>query len=127
MDKETFGTIFSSLKKHAEDWLTTRLAIYKLKGIRLVSKIAGNLTWVLISLFLFFLFSVFFWLTLGFWLSHYTGSHVTGFGIVSLAVLLKIVLLAAFRKQLFINPMIRKMIKKAYNELQEEEEPKKEK
>src|SRR5688500_2377526 len=124
MEKETLGTFFSSVKEHSETWFGAKARIYKLKGIRLFSKIAGNFTWLLISLFLFILFSVFIGLTLGFWLSNYTGSYVFGFGIVTLLILLKIFLLAAFRKKLFINPVIRIMIKKAYSEFEEEEDSK---
>ncbi len=124
MEKETFGTFFNSVKEHAENWFTARLNFYKLKGIRLFAKIAGNFTWFIISLFLFLLFSVFIGLTLGFWLSNVTGSNVLGFGIVTLLILLKIVLLYVFRKKLFINPMIRLMIKQVYGELQDEKEVK---
>ncbi|MEK7225874.1 MAG: hypothetical protein AAB221_09350, partial [Bacteroidota bacterium] len=104
MEKETFGSFFSSVKEHSQNWFESRLTIYKLKGIRLLSKIAGNFTWLIISLFLFLLFSVFAGLTLGFWLSNYTGSYTIGFGIVTLLILLKIVLLTIFRKKIFINP-----------------------
>ena len=123
MEKASFGTFFSSVKQHSENWVEAKTSLWKLKGIRLVSKLAGSLTWLIVSLFLFLLFSVFIGLTLGFWLSNYTGSNVMGFGIVTLLIMLMILLLAAFRKKLFINPMIRKMIKKAYSDLKEEEEP----
>ncbi len=122
MEKETFGTFLSSIKEDSQKWFETRVNIYKLKAIRLLSKITGNLAWFIISLFLFLLFSVFFGLTLGFWLSSYTGSYITGFGIVTLLILLKIVLLTVFRRKFFINPMIRMMIKQAYGELHKEEE-----
>ena len=124
MEKETFGTFFSSVKEHSENWLDARTRIYQLKGIRLFSKIAGKFVWLIISLFLFLLFSTFIGLTLGFWLSHYTGSNVIGFGIVALVILLKIVLLTAFRRELFINPIVKKMINRAYNEFKQEENKK---
>ena len=122
MEKETFGTFFNTAKEHSQNWIEARLNVYKLKVIRLLSKIAGNFSWLIISLFLFLLFSMFIGLTIGFWLSSYLGSYTAGFGIVSLLILLKIGILAAFRKRLFINPMIRLMIKQSYNELKEDEE-----
>ena len=121
MESETFGTFFNNVKEHSQNWFETRVNIYKLKVIRLLSKLAGNLAWLIISLFLFLLFSIFIGLTLGFWLSSHLGSYTAGFGIVTLLILVKISLLAIFRKKLFINPMIRIMIKQSYYELQEEE------
>jgi hypothetical protein len=121
MEKETFGTFMHAAKEHSRNWFETRLNLCKLKGIRLFAKMAGNFTWLIISLFLFFLFSVFAGLTLGFWLSSYLGNYTAGFGIVTLLIMLKIGLLALFRKKLFINPVIRKMIKQSCNEFSEEE------
>ena len=126
MEKETFGKFFSSVKEQSQQWMQARLNLYKLKAIRLFSKIAGNFAWLIISLFLLLLFSIFVGLTLAFWLSSYTGSYIIGFGIVTLLILLKIALLALFRKKLFINPIIRIMIKQTYSVLKDEKETKKE-
>lgn len=121
MEKETFGTVFSSVKEHSQNWVDAKMKVYQLIAIKLLSKLAGNLTWFIISLFLFFLLSVFIGLTIGFWLSNYYGSYTVGFGIVALLILLKIVLLAVLRKKIFINPMIRKIIRQANSEWKEEE------
>ena len=94
------------LKEYAE----TRYEIYRLKGVRTVSKTAGFLAWIIISLFLLFLVIIFGGMTLGYWLSNLFNSLVLGFGITTLFLLLVFVLLAVFRRQLFINPVITRII-----------------
>jgi hypothetical protein len=115
-DTENLGSFFKENKNLVKEYFDTRLEIYKLKLIRIFSKSAGNLIWIIISLFLILLFAVFLALVGGFWLSDLTGSYIKGFGIITLIILLKIVLLTLFRKTLFINPIIRLIVSKAADE-----------
>ena len=94
------------LKEYAE----IRYEIYRLKGIRTVSKTAGFLGWVIISLFLLFLVIIFGGMTLAYWLSDVFSSTIMGFGITTLFLLLVFALLAVFRKRLFINPVISSIV-----------------
>jgi thiol:disulfide interchange protein len=111
--KDNIGSFLKENKKLARDYLDTRLEIFNLKMIRLFSKSAGYLIWVIISLFLVFLLMTFIGLVIGFWLTDITGSHVKGFGYTSLIMLAVVTLLALFRKALFIDPLIRIMIRRA--------------
>jgi hypothetical protein len=115
-ETENLGSFFKENKNLVKEYLDTRLEIYKLKIIRILSKSAGNLIWIIISLFLILLFSIFLALVGGFWLSDLTGSYVKGFGIITLIILLKIVLLTIFRKTLFINPIVRLIVSKTADE-----------
>ncbi len=116
MENQTWSTFFLSLKEKARKWTGLQKKIYTLKGIRLIAFISGGIAWFVISLFLFFLLSIFILLTLGWWISTYTGSYVSGFGIVTLLILVKIIVLASFRKRLFINPLIKWMISRMADE-----------
>ena len=113
IEKENLGTFLKDNKKLIRDYLDTRLEIFKFKLIRIFSKSTGYLIWVIISLFLFSLLMNFIGLVIGFWLSKITGSYVEGFGYTSLIMLAVIILLALFRKALFINPIIRLMIRRS--------------
>ncbi len=113
IEKENLGSFLKENKGLIKDYLDTRLEIFKLKMIRLFSKSAGYLIWVILSLFLFFLLMTFTGLVIGFWLTKVTGSYVEGFGYTSLIMLAVIILLALFRKALFINPVIRIMIRRS--------------
>ncbi|MFN5333762.1 MAG: hypothetical protein ACK5BV_01070 [Bacteroidota bacterium] len=94
-----------------KDYLETKTDIYKLKAIRSSSVILGSLVWIIISAFLFFLLFIFIGLVLGFWFSELTNSFTIGFGLATLLIFVVMLLVALFRKQLFIYPMIRIFIK----------------
>lgn len=94
-----------------KDYLETKTDIYKLKAIRSSSLILGSLVWIIISAFLFFLLFIFIGLVLGFWFSELTNSFTIGFGLATLLIFVVMLLVALFRKQLFIYPMIRIFIK----------------
>lgn len=113
---EDIGSFFKENKDLVKDYLNLRLDIFKLKLVRMLSKFSGYLIWIIISLFLLFLFVLFLGLVAGFWLSEVTGSYIIGFGIVTLLILLKIVVLAIFRKTFFVNPIVRNIIAKLSNE-----------
>ena len=113
IEKENLGTFLKDNKKLIRDYLDTRLEIFKFKLIRIFSKSTGYLIWVIISLFLFSLLMNFIGLVIGFWFTKITGSYVEGFGYTSLIMLAVIILLALFRKALFINPIIRLMIRRS--------------
>lgn len=118
---DTIGSFFQENKQLAREWLETRLEVYKLKLIRLFSKSAGYLMWTLISLFLVTLFIIFAGLTMGFWLSSMMGSYARGFGTVTLGIVVLIATLAALRRVLFVNPIIRKIIGDSMDETQNDE------
>jgi hypothetical protein len=115
-DSENLGSFFTENKKLVKEWVDIRLEIYKLKLINIFSRSAGYFIWVVISIFLLFLLIIFLGLTTGFWLSEMTGSYTSGFGYTSLIILASILLIAALRKVLFVNPIIRNIIKKANEE-----------
>lgn len=115
-DAENIASFIKENKKLVKEYVDTKLEIYKLKFIRIFSRSAGYFIWIMVSLFLLWLFIIFLGLVAGFWLSDLTGSYTIGFGIVTLIILLKIILLALLRKSLFINPILRKIIKYAGEE-----------
>ncbi len=94
-----------------KDYLETKTEVYKLKAIRSSSLVLGSLVWIIISAFLFFLLFIFIGLVLGFWFSSLTDSFTLGFGLATLLIFIVMLLVAMFRKQLFIYPMIRIFIK----------------
>ena len=100
-------------KDTLKEYLETRYEIYRLKGVRTLSKTAGYLAWIIISLFLLFLVVIFGGMTLAYWLSGLFDSLVMGFGFTALIIIGVFVLLAIFRNQLFINPVIRSIISRS--------------
>ena len=113
---DNLGTFFAENKTLLKEYLETRLEIYRLQSLRLFARSAGLFAWVLLSLFLAFLFLLFGGMMLAFWFSDLFHSHVKGFGIVTLLILLVFILLAVFRKALFVEPVIQSVIQKSKEE-----------
>jgi hypothetical protein len=116
--KETMTSFFEDTRKHFSDYLDMRLEIYRLRLIRMLSKTAGYLIWVIVLLVLASLFIIFSGLTMGFWLSTVTGSYAKGFGLTTIFIATGIFLLYISRKALFVNPIVRNMIKHSTKEKQ---------
>jgi hypothetical protein len=113
---DNLGSFFAENKTLLKEYLETRLEIYRLQSLRLFARSAGLFVWVLLSLFLAFLFLLFGGLMVAFWFSSLLHSNVKGFGVVTLLIVLIFVLLAVFRKALFVEPVIHSVIQKSKEE-----------
>lgn len=113
---DNLGSFFAENKTLLKEYLETRLEIYRLQSLRLFARSAGLFAWVLLSLFLAFLFLLFGGMMIAFWFSSLFHSQVKGFGLVTLLILVIFVLLAVFRKALFVNPVIQSVIQKSKEE-----------
>jgi hypothetical protein len=120
-ETENLGSFFKENKKLAKDYFDTRLEIYRLQLIRMLSKSAGYIIWIIISLVLSSLLVIFLGLTTGFWLSAVTGSYTKGFGLTVLLILAVIIIVALLRKTLFVNPVIRNFIKRTARETENQD------
>jgi hypothetical protein len=116
---DNLGSFFAENKTLLREYLDTRLEIYRLQTLRIFARSAGLFVWLLLSLFLAFLFLLFGGMMIAFWFSGLFHSQVKGFGLVAGLILLIFVLLAVFRKALFVEPVIQLVIQKT----QEEEKP----
>ena len=97
------------------------MEIYRLQSLRIFSKSAGYFAWIIVSLFLAFLILIFSGLMIGYWFSSMLGSYVKGFGLVTLLLIVVFVLLALFRKSLFVDPVVHSIIQRSREEEEEEE------
>ncbi len=120
---EDFGEFISENKDILKDYFETRLEVYRLQAVKTFSKTAGLLLWTIISIFLLFLVIIFVGIVLGFWFSGMFNSNVLGFGLTTLIMIVVIGLLAIFRRQLFINPIIRGIISHSQAEPETDYDP----
>ncbi|MCZ2460330.1 MAG: hypothetical protein LC128_11995 [Chitinophagales bacterium] len=120
--QENLGSFIRENSKLLREYFETRMKIYRLRAIRLLSKSAGYFFWIIISLFLLFLFIIFFGIVLSLWFSKMTGSYIAGFSITTGIIVVVIILLALFRKPLFVNPIIRTFISQSEESFDEEEQ-----
>jgi hypothetical protein len=108
---ENFGAFIKDNKQLLQEYAETRLELYRLQGARQAAKLGGYLIWVAITLFLLLLVLIFCGITLGYWFSSITGSNVAGFGLATIMLVLMILLITLLRKQLFVNPIVRNIVK----------------
>jgi hypothetical protein len=119
---DNLGSFISENKAVLKEYLETRMEIYRLRSLRIFSKSAGYFAWIFISLFLAFLIVIFGGLMLGYWFSSMLGSYVKGFGVITLLLIILFVLLALFRKSLFVDPVVQSIIQRSREEETQEEE-----
>jgi hypothetical protein len=117
---DNLGGFIAENKKLLKEYLETRLEIYRLQSLRLFARSAGYLAWILLSLFLAFLFLLFRGMMAAFWFSNRLHSMVKGFGMVALIILVIFILIALFRRILFVEPVIQSIIQRSKEELEEE-------
>src|SRR5215471_12409767 len=113
---DNLGSFISENKTILKEYVETRMEIYRLQSLRIFSKSAGYFVWIIISLFLAFLIVIFGGLMLGYWFSSMLGSYVKGFGLITLILVVLFVLLALFRKRLFVDPVVQSIIQKSRDE-----------
>jgi hypothetical protein len=113
---DNLGSFFAENKTLIKEYLETRMEIYRLQSLRLFARSAGYFAWILLSLFLAFLFLLFGGMMTAFWFSEHFHSYFKGFGLVTLMIVAVFILLAVFRKALFVNPVIHSVIQKSKEE-----------
>jgi hypothetical protein len=113
---DNLGSFLSENKTILKEYVETRMEIYRLQSIKVFSKSAGYFAWILVSLFLAILIVIFGGLMLGYWFSSMLGSYVKGFGLMTLLLIFLFVLLALFRKQLFVDPVVQSIIQRSREE-----------
>jgi hypothetical protein len=118
-ETKDFGSFMKENKDLAKEYFDTKLDIYQLQATRILSKLSGSMMWIIVLLLLIFLFTTFLALVSGFWLTSITGSYISGFGLTTGFILLLTLLVTIFRRSLFINPIIRIIIKQTSNESKE--------
>jgi len=118
---ENLNSFFKESKPLLKEYIETRLELFRLQSIRIISQSAGYLVWILISLFLLFLIMIFSGIVLGCWLSSLMNSYVLGFGATTLILVGVFILLAVFRKKLFVHPVIQAIISKTNESFEQEQ------
>jgi hypothetical protein len=117
---DNLGSFFSENKALLKEYMETRMEIYRLQSLRIFSISAGYFAWIIVSLFLVFLILLFGGVVIGFWFSGMLHSYLKGFALITGLLLLIFILLAVFRKSLFVNPVIQLVIQKSREEEGEE-------
>jgi DMSO/TMAO reductase YedYZ heme-binding membrane subunit len=98
-------------KQQLNEYIELRVQLFSLQLIRKTSTVTAMLLWLAVIGVICFLITIFAGLTLGFYLALVFNSFVTGFGVTTLIILFIALIVILLRKQLFINPIIRIIIR----------------
>jgi hypothetical protein len=112
-EPQNLGSFIAENKSLLKEYLETRMEIYRLQSMRVAAKSAGMIAWIFLSLLLGFLFLLFGGLMAAYWFAEIFHSYVKGFGMVALLILVVFVLIALFRRALFVDPVIQTIIQKS--------------
>ena len=98
-------------KQQLNEYIELRVRLFSLQLIRKISTVTAMLIWLAVLGIICFLITLFTSLTLGFYLAQVFNSFVTGFAVTTLIILFVALLLILLRKKIFINPIIRIIIR----------------
>ena len=107
-------------KQTLQEYVELKIELFNLKLIQKSSSIGGILIWLMILAFFGLLILFFGGITIGFWLSNILHSYVLGFAAITGILVAITLLMILAHKQLFINPIIRIMVREQTRENEEE-------
>lgn len=107
-------------KQTLQEYFELKIELFNLKFIRKSSSIGALIIWLLILAFCILIILIFAGITLGFYLSSLCNSYVQGFAATTGIFVFITMLLILVRKYLFINPIIRIMVREQTKEHEEE-------
>jgi hypothetical protein len=103
-------------KQTIQEYVELKIELFNLKFIRKSSSVGGVIVWLMILAFLSLLIIFFAGITLGLWFSSILNSYTQGFAATTGVFILITLILILLRKQLFINPIIRIMVREQTRE-----------
>ncbi len=103
--------LLDETRKDLEEFIDIKTKLIKLEIAERSAKTAGELVFLFILLIFSFIIVCLMVLLSGLFLSNYFGSMITGFGIVTGAIVFLFLLLLLFRKQWITTPVMNKVIK----------------
>ncbi len=103
-------------KQQLNEYVELRVQLFTLQFIRKSSTVTALLIWLAVVGVLCFLIAIFSGITLGFYLSLVFNSFVAGFGVTTAIIIFIAIVIILLRKQLFINPIIRIIIREQTKE-----------
>jgi hypothetical protein len=116
---KNFSSFFSENKSLVREYLDVKVKLLKLQAIKASSRSLG----MVFTVFLVASFALFVILFLGIafalWLGGVTGSNVVGFAGGAGVFFVFLLLIAIFRKPLFMDPLVRKIVSQMSHDLYE--------
>jgi uncharacterized membrane protein len=119
---DNLSDFYQENKKLVNEYVETRLEIFKLTSIRILSKLLSVLLLIFITSFMLLFFLLFLVIAFSWFISDIIGSAALGFLSGGALFLIIMVVCIVFRKPLFVNPFIRLFLRASLQEENEEED-----
>lgn len=118
---DNLSDFYQENKKLVNAYLETRVEIFKLTSIKVLSKMLSTLLLIFITSFILLFFMLFLVISFSWFMSDILGSASMGFLCGGILFLLIMLICIVFRKPFFVNPFIRLFLKASLQEEIDEE------
>ena len=119
---ENLNDFYQENKKLLNEYLETRLQIFKLSSVKVLSKTISMLVLICIISFMFLFFLLFLVIAFSWFMADVLGSNAMGFLCGGAIFLIIILISIIFRNALFVNPFIRLFIHSSLSDEEEDED-----
>lgn len=106
--------LIENIRQLIADYIAIQKRIARLSAIKYAAQAGGMMIDGIVTIILLSIVLLFSTVTGALWLSEKTGSFTRGFGLMTLAVLIIVLLIQLFRKTLFINPIIHRLVRRMH-------------
>ncbi len=113
-DPHDLGQFADNMKELATDYYKLQKRIARLTLIRYLAKAGGAVMDGVIRFVLLAVVGIFAAVTGALWLTKLTGSYISGFGYMTLIILVLSILIHLLRKPLFVNPIVHRLVRKLH-------------
>jgi len=113
---EDIGGFLQENKDMIRDYVDTRAELFKLQAVRMTARTVSMLAVVGIVSMLALFVVLFLGMSLSFWLSGVLNNQVAGFAITGSLFVLLLALVILLRKPLFLNPLVKAIIRETLSE-----------
>ena len=120
--QENLSGFYQENKKLVNEYIETRLEIFKLTSIKVISKMLSILLLIFITSFMVLFFLLFLVISFSWFMADLLGSAALGFLCGGMLFLVIMFLCIIFRKPLFVNPFIRLFLRASLQEEHDDEE-----
>lgn len=121
---ENLSDFYQENKKLVNEYVETRLEIFKLTSVKMLSNMLSLLLLILITSLMLVFFLLFLVISFSWFMSDTLGSAALGFLCGGSVFLLIVFVFIVFRKPLFVNPFIRLFLRVSLQEENDEEDEK---
>jgi hypothetical protein len=119
--EHSFSSFYQENKILLKEYIDLRIRLFRLQAVKMLSRTLSLLIVIFIVCAFAFFIIMFLGMAFAWWLADKTGSNVIGFSGAAAVFILFLLLIVAFRKPLFLTPLVKLFIQETTKDLNETE------